>query len=461
MIVRILSYYSAIAFLFLIFSVAVALSTSHIFPQQQAVAQKATTIGLSPCFTTLSSFLTYQNSTYGIKIQYPSNWKPKPTGSDSRNIIVAFIPAKSLFGNTSVALTIEVLSLPPILPTVHNISMSTLAPFIIDAIKQTNPDFQLDESNSTTIRSDISTIPAYKIVYTTDDHKIMKIITIKGDKAYVITYGTKQSAQYSNYLPIAQKMIDSFQIVNPKPTKVSNTAIGNTTKPSALPTTVPQFAVGSTPPSSSNIIKQKEWHSYTNSTYGIALHYPPDWIPRPVTQQKGTNNSVFDIMEFSPPVSQYPTANTVFRVGIDNITRKVIPTVQQYLHDVINLYSSAANVTDFKVIKADADVTIGGHSGYLLCYTQKLHSESTPRMYLEAGTIFENTIYYLSINSGVSGNQFTAILLPQAIQMIKSFQIIQLGPVPPSPQQPGSLPFLPNYEVVLNKYVFIQYTILD
>jgi hypothetical protein len=144
-----------------------------------------------------------------------------------------------------------------------------------------------------------------------------------------------------------------------------------------------------------------------------------------VSQPHGTNNTTFEIMDFAPPISQDPNATTIIGVGIDNITRKVTPTLEQYLRDEINIYRSAANVTDFKVIKVGTNVTVGGHPGYLLYYKEKLRTEPTSRTYLEAGTIAENTIYYLSINSAVSDKQFTTVLLPQVMHMIKSFQILQ------------------------------------
>ena len=608
MIVRILSS-SALPFLLLILSIPITVSISNILPQQQAKAQNVSTTTTNSTTSTQepkNASLTYTNSTYGIKIQYPSDWTYK--GSNSSKIIVGFIPKKSLFGNTPVGLTIGVLKLPLILLSVHNVPLSAFAPSIINGIRQSTPGFQLVESNATTI-GPAGVIPAYKIVYTTGGHKIMEIITIKGDKAYLITYVIRQTAQYSSYLPIAQKMIDSFQIVNAKPTTSSPSAVTtvNATKPTASPSTVPNSIVASTSNTTSqkeiaefkdareryllawnhtgfhsqfdtyinstqgygvyqehksstfkpgepiilyvepvgfthmpikvganntklylvnltagivlsdrqgNVLLGKEnipllnivshnkntevsmrlrvtqsspfpvgdyvitytindvpsgksfkivknisiaggsgidtnktstliqqsspppspnnsstvpssWHSYTNSTYGIALRYPPNWILSPVSQPHGTNNTTFEIMDFAPPISQDPNATTIIGVGIDNITRKVTPTLEQYLRDEINIYRSAANVTDFKVIKVGTNVTVGGHPGYLLYYKEKLRTEPTSRTYLEAGTIAENTIYYLSINSAVSDKQFTTVLLPQVMHMIKSFQILQ------------------------------------
>ena len=177
------------------------------------------------------------------------------------------------------------------------------------------------------------------------------------------------------------------------------------------------------------------WHSYTNSTYGISLLYPPDWMQSPVGQPDGTNNTAFYIMNFAPPISQDPTADTILGVGIDNTTRQSSPSLNQYAFDTINSYRSAANVTEFKVIKAGTNITMGGHPGYILYYTKKVKSDPAPRTYLEAGTIADNTIYYMQISSAMSDNQFTSIMLPQVMQIIKSFKILHPIAIQPEQQQ--------------------------
>jgi hypothetical protein len=42
--------------------------------------------------------------------------------------------------------------------------------------------------------------------------KTMAAYTIKGDKTFILEYITGSEATYSSYLPIAQKMLDSFQV---------------------------------------------------------------------------------------------------------------------------------------------------------------------------------------------------------------------------------------------------------
>jgi len=148
-----------------------------------------------------------------------------------------------------------------------------------------------------------------------------------------------------------------------------------------------------------------------------------------MSQPRGTNNTFFPIIEFVPPISEDPNADTYSVVGIDNTTRSVTPTLDGYTINEINGFRANANVTDLKVVKAGTNVTIGGHPGFLLYMTygliEKPGSAPTPRNYLEAGTISRGLIYYVSINSAVSDREFTTVLLPQVLQMIKSFQLVQ------------------------------------
>jgi hypothetical protein len=69
-----------------------------------------------------------------------------------------------------------------------------------------------------------------------DGLKTRAVYTIKGDKAYLIEYITRPvAATYPRYLPIGQKMINSFEIVaNAKPATVLPTiaAPPSTTSPS-------------------------------------------------------------------------------------------------------------------------------------------------------------------------------------------------------------------------------------
>jgi len=240
---------------------------------------------------------------------------------------------------------------------------------------------------------------------------------------YVITYILNDVPSGKNF-----KIVKDITVAGNGNGGVSRTANG--TSLSSAPT--PPTSSSTSPPITT---APAGWHSYTNSTYGISLLYPPDWILSPVGQPDGTANTAFYIMNFAPPISQDPSADTILGVGIDNTTRQSTPSLNQYAFDTINSYRSAANVTDFKVIKAGTNITIGGHPGYILYYTKKVQSNPAPRTYLEAGTIADNTIYYMQVSSAMSDNQFTSIMLPQVMQIIESFKILHPIAIQPEQQQ--------------------------
>jgi hypothetical protein len=77
--------------------------------------------------------------------------------------------------------------------------------------------------------------PAYVLAYTViiagdELFKKMQVWTIEADKVYVITY-TAQEGLYSNYLPMAQKMVDSFAFIPsinvPKLTITNHPSVAN------------------------------------------------------------------------------------------------------------------------------------------------------------------------------------------------------------------------------------------
>lgn len=157
--------------------------------QQQAIALTQ---------TTKSNFSTYTNSTYGIMIQYPSDWNIEQTSNSS--IIVRFhSPLNSV-------ITIKISSLP---------SYSTLAKEATGAINLLSKAFTsfspVDSGSSTTLAGN----PAERLVFAARagqaEIKELQVFTIKGGTEYILSYGSTKEV-FPKDLPVAQKMIDSFQI---------------------------------------------------------------------------------------------------------------------------------------------------------------------------------------------------------------------------------------------------------
>ena len=86
------------------------------------------------------------------------------------------------------------------------------------------------------------------------DFETLQIWTVKDGKAYIIKY-TATPANYANYKPIIQNMINSFDI-------------GNIQKRSAS-------------------IINANYSSYQNNTYGIKISYPRNWQ---IQQQKNSDS---------------------------------------------------------------------------------------------------------------------------------------------------------------------------
>ena len=158
-------------------------------------------------------FLTYQSHTYGFKIQYPSNWEKleftQGIEEEHRNIVVNFLsPAGGASNAFREYLIIEVRNLTS--------QDTSLGQYIDTQIKlrQALPNFSLSESTPTSLTGGY---PAHKIIYTYSNPivgitKAMDILTIKSDKLYFLSYNA-DAVKYSKYLPIIQKVIDSFQII--------------------------------------------------------------------------------------------------------------------------------------------------------------------------------------------------------------------------------------------------------
>ena len=173
---------------FLLFCLSIIIITSllsvSLTGQQTTVAQ------------TNSKFVTYDNPTFGVRIQYPSDWGRLDLSFLQQSADIDFYP----LADTSLAknVKIQVNNLPSRNMTLEEYTNSQINPL----------EERLLESNTTTLAG----IPGYEIVFTSlQGLKTMQVWTIKNEKAYIISY-VAQEEDYEKELQVAQKMIDSFEI---------------------------------------------------------------------------------------------------------------------------------------------------------------------------------------------------------------------------------------------------------
>ena len=171
--------------------------------------------------TTNSKFSVYDNNDLGIKISYPSEWKPSLKSSSSNFTFIEFVQNMSnSMGHQQqhtplssfITLSIENLS------DVTTRTLESLTKQNLALANQTLSNFQLIESNKTTFGDS----PANRIVYTfidpstrassTSQFQSMNIWTIKGDNTYTLSY-SQPTSEYGRYIPIVQRMIESFEII--------------------------------------------------------------------------------------------------------------------------------------------------------------------------------------------------------------------------------------------------------
>lgn len=74
-------------------------------------------------------------------------------------------------------------------------------------------DYKLQETKEATL----SGLPGFKVIFTASfnkPYKIMQLYTIKQNNGYSVTYRATSTDEFGNELSNAQKMIDSFKILD-------------------------------------------------------------------------------------------------------------------------------------------------------------------------------------------------------------------------------------------------------
>jgi hypothetical protein len=146
-------------------------------------------------------FPRYENPNLGISVQHPSDWLLVGESDDKLNFLKA-----------DVAVEIDVDDLDP-----SDTTLSDYANERVDDLREDRDDFELIEFEPFAISNGQ---PAQKAVYsfTGEDGEVTNVIrvwSVYQGKLYSIAY-IADSNQYDQYLPIAQEMIDSFEIIGAK-----------------------------------------------------------------------------------------------------------------------------------------------------------------------------------------------------------------------------------------------------
>ena len=156
-----------------------------------------------------SSLLSYENPTYGIKIQYPSNWMASANQLPTYNSIIGFYsPLESLSDVLPVEFALSITTY------TNNIPLDEYTKITRTALEQQG--MEITESESTTLAGN----PAHKITFSPGDQiaqnspvefKFMQIFTTIGNKVYSLSYNAEAS-KFSTHLDTIQQMLNSVKI---------------------------------------------------------------------------------------------------------------------------------------------------------------------------------------------------------------------------------------------------------
>ena len=170
---------------------------------------------------TTSNFLTYNNPILGIQIQYPSNWSVTENTYNpeaENNTIVGFFAqskTSSELGNISGVSGSFVPYLDIYVFDSKNMSLDKIIDATVNKFRN-NENFVINESKPSTVKGNH---PAHMLVYDAivggdEFFRKMQVYSMFGSKIYLLSF-TSQHALFSNYIPIVQKMVSSFEIQKP------------------------------------------------------------------------------------------------------------------------------------------------------------------------------------------------------------------------------------------------------
>lgn len=227
------------------------------------------------------SYNQYNNDTYGIEIQYPSDWKVDTKNYNENSTryttIVAFF---SQLNNYKDPFQDFVEIIHDKVPYKAN-----LAGYLDEAINSYK-DLKNFHLVSSTTEFSLGGLPAYKLTYTYKDdsvfppldEKVNVVGTLVGNDAFFIRYYAQKNS-YPNYLPIFNKMIESFKTNTGGPSTQEASGPSNpqeiqNTQENPLPTeqgNLKEFQ-GVSSPAGQGLM------SYENQFFGIQkLTYPEGW----------------------------------------------------------------------------------------------------------------------------------------------------------------------------------------
>jgi hypothetical protein len=401
--------------------------------------------------TQSGDFLTYDNATYGVTIQYPSNWLVQTTdfpGDPLTQIVGFFSPLESRIDTYEERLWIaqEQQSFS------EDFDLEQYADQIVSNYNSTLIDFSLEEIDLETARLGNNDSPAYRIVYTERlqpeniDLKTLEIGTVIEDRIYVVMYHA-ETARYEQYSPIIEEMINSIEltggeVVSDDASTEADDLDGETDGDIATQDQAEgDQDVGATPAvtpenqtedfsanqqeniGAAQLAPQIDFLRYETSFEDetLSIDYPSDW--EVVEAQLDPNASFHDIAIFASPLLSITDPYQDFvKLSVEEFGNQTM-SLDEYLAYTVAVYNGSEALPTSQVISYSNDVflTSKNYPAYEVQFTYWSEEENRQVRVVEVGTVIENKAYFVSYYA--SDDRGFLQFLPIAEQMIESLEI--------------------------------------
>lgn len=329
-------------------------------------------------------FSAYENSSFGIRLQYPANWEKFESAiirfdSQSKDSTVGIFPIANL----------ENSPFPTFAKENPQFLLKVFAETYLLWAASNSSDFKLLESNTTTFGGD--TNPAHKIIFIAEPLStanltiagyqralVEAVFAIKDDNVYSVFTAVNMSSRsdaegeqkYSEYLEVPERIINSFEIIGP---------------PKITEPTLPQKG---TPVRMSRAPS----YEFENPNYGIKLTVYGEW--NDYHPEGPTSDCSFEIVRFqnstlggSKPLELFICAEDVYdeTLSLDDIFNRRIGA-----KDLDMMKSNQYGET---LITYGPETALSGNPAYELRWTNDTLRTT------ELGTIVTNT----TLGSGEPG----------------------------------------------------------
>jgi hypothetical protein len=340
---------------------AKAQNVSGQLPSSSAPAANVTTT--SSTSTNQTNFLPYENRSLGVRVLYPSAWDVQEFGSGGG---VAF--HTPLLDNEK--LFRETFSVIPYNIPATNMSLNQ---YFLSRINEFRQSFTNSTINQGPTPGTLNGNPAEQLLvtipYADGTYKLNEIWTVVGGKAYQVEISLKEGLYAQIPPPHILMMLKSLEL---------SSGVNDTTT-TAIRTTSNNFL------------------TYENSTYGIKIRYPSNWSRQEFTNL--LNSSVINIVDINPPIAMDPNVITYIDVGIKTNFGNKLP-LDQLTRIVIEGFRGG-NYTDFKLISATTNSTLGGTPAYSIVYTF-IDTDGLNKKHMERGAFIGGKLYYVHFSTETS-----------------------------------------------------------